>query len=448
MKKYSSIALLGLIFVCPLNAQTLKEAVKYSLATEPDLAATIHNKQAVEQEVFQAYSGYLPSFSIAVDYGNEKSSNSSTRALTAAPVSLKKTSLGLTAAQSLFNGFSTYNSVQQSLYKAQSSAYGVQNSLEGSALNAITVYLDVLEKQKLVALAEDNLKEHQELLSKIERRAQSGIGRYADLDQAEGRFALARSNYLSQKANLQDAKTYYQRVIGITPQNLQIPLVDENKLPKTEESAVSVALSEHPSIRSAMMSTSSASAAYRASFGAFLPSVSLQLVKRRDNNLGGVVGQTQSDAAVVSVNYTPFNGGSDKSKVIQLSEQWQSAKESRTLTMKKIEAQVRVSWNLAITASQQAKYYADEVEAMIKTKDAYQKQFAIGQRTLVDLLGAEDELFRARTDLASTEFKKLKGQYQLLGSMGSLLPALQLEVPPEAQYRDPGILGAVVRSFF
>ena len=50
-----------------------------------------------------------------------------------------------------------------------------------------------------------------------EKRADSGVGSDADRDQISSRLSLAISNAISQAANLMDAKTNFQRVVGRFP---------------------------------------------------------------------------------------------------------------------------------------------------------------------------------------------------------------------------------------
>lgn len=65
-----------------------------------------------------------------------------------------------------------------------------------------------------------------------------------------------------------------------------------------------------------------------------------------------------------------------------------------------------------------------QVEAALKTREAYAKQFKIGQRTLLDLLNSEQEVLRARQSVAETRSDRLLAQYRVLEAMGALLDHL------------------------
>ncbi len=436
---------LGVCF--SVNAQTLDEAVIQAITTGPEVGTAIHNKQAAEQQLIKTYAGYLPVVALSADYGPETSDNTTTRAAGYQSRTLQRSDLTITASQNIFNGLGTKFAVEGDTHRAQSAAYDAQGSIEETASNAVSAYLDVLEKQMRVQLAQENLKEHQQLFSRIELRSKSGVGRASDLDQAQGRFALARTDYMSEQAGLRDAQARYQQVVGLMPKELQLPEVPQQFLPETQESAVTLALASNPRLRSSISAVSSATADYRGSYAAFLPQLSVQWLNQDTNRSGGVDEQSKTESTLLQVNYNLFNGGADKAHVKQTAEQLAGAKESRNGQRRQIEEKIRVSWNAFTTADEQLKYFKEHVTATTRTREAYQKQFAIGQRTLVDLLDSENELYHARLDEIGAEMRRLTGQYQLLASMGRLLPSLGLAQPEEAYFDNPG-LGGVVSNLF
>ncbi len=88
------------------------------------------------------------------------------------------------------------------------------NTSEVTALNAIQTYLDVLMRQKMVQLAEENLKNHERVFDQIRLRTEQGVGRTADFEQAQARLAQAQNNLLTEQTNLQDAQANYYSVVG------------------------------------------------------------------------------------------------------------------------------------------------------------------------------------------------------------------------------------------
>jgi adhesin transport system outer membrane protein len=75
------------------------------------------------------------------------------------------------------------------------------------------------------------------------------------------------------------------------------------------------------------------------------------------------------------------------------------------------------------------------VKASDATRDAYAKQFAIGQRTLLDLLDSENEYFTSRSTYINALFIELSARFRVLNAMGNLMQALEIKPPPEALAR-------------
>jgi adhesin transport system outer membrane protein len=77
-------------------------------------------------------------------------------------------------------------------------------------------------------------------------------------------------------------------------------------------------------------------------------------------------------------------------------------------------------------------FFKQHVDSSVRSRDAYQQQFNLGQRTLLDLLDSENEVFAARTSYVNAEFDQLFAMYRILNSMGLLLESLGVNVPDEA----------------
>jgi outer membrane protein, adhesin transport system len=79
------------------------------------------------------------------------------------------------------------------------------------------------------------------------------------------------------------------------------------------------------------------------------------------------------------------------------------------------------------------------VAAQRATRDIYAQQFDLGQRGLLDLLDAENELFLARSNLVTATFTETFAVYRVLAVIGTMLDTLDIERPKEAIsiYRQP-----------
>jgi adhesin transport system outer membrane protein len=88
-----------------------------------------------------------------------------------------------------------------------------------------------------------------------------------------------------------------------------------------------------------------------------------------------------------------------------------------------------LSWNALQTVNNQMGFFKQHVESSELSRDAYQQQFSLGQRTLLDLLDSENEVFVARTSYVNAQYDQLYAMYRILNSMGVLMESLGVAAP-------------------
>ncbi|MED5510020.1 MAG: TolC family protein, partial [Pseudomonadota bacterium] len=135
---------------------------------------------------------------------------------------------------------------------------------------------------------------------------------------------------------------------------------------------------------------------------------------------------------MLRLRYNLYNGGRDSARREETAFLINQAAEIRNNTHRQVEESVRLSWNAWQTLNAQMPAREQHVQSSEKARDAYQQQFSLGQRTLLDLLDSENEVFRARTALVNTKYDELYAMYRILNSMGMLLQGLNVELPEAA----------------
>ena len=419
-----------LLMAQSVSAQSLTEAVDKTIKSNPNVLADANFRRSVDKTIDQARAGYYPQVDLNLGIGKERAENNST-----APGhrTLTRGEAGLSASQMLYDGFATKSAVEQTQSQAESAGYSVFDTAETTSLRAVQVYLDVLRRQELLKLTEANLESHERIYSQIEQRFESGVGNSANLEQTKGRLALSEANLTSNKGNLDDALSSYNRVVGNMPESPADPSLDCcDKAPATLEEALAIAYHEHPALRSAMAQHEAALAQEQGAEAPFHPRVDLELSTRADNNLDGDKGHEKEILAMVRLRYNLLNGGADKARLEETGFLSQQAREEANIAMRDIERDVRLSWNSLDNLSHQLPVLKQRMESALKTRDAYQEQFNLGQRTLLDLLDTENEVLTASAEYTNAYYDHLYACYWLAETMGKLLEHLELEAPEEA----------------
>ena len=102
-----------------------------------------------------------------------------------------------------------------------------------------------------------------------------------------------------------------------------------------------------------------------------------------------------------------------------------------------VERELRQAWDTLIEDRSRYPQLERYVSASSEVVTAYKAQFLIGQRTLLDVLNAENELFAARGSLVSGKSAVSSGELRVLGAVGTLLETLRLPLPGKGQMINP-----------
>ena len=266
----------------------------------------------------------------------------------------------------------------------------------------------------------------------IRLRSEHGVGRRSDMDQSQGRLALARRNLLAEQSNLRDAQIAYQRVVGIEAENLEEPSSPQSAIPETLDEAINQALENHPTLNSAKADVASAHAQHDTASSPFYPRFDFELGTTADNDIDGVRGHNHDVTAMFRMRYNLLNGGRDSARKQETAYLINQAAEIRNNTHRQVEESVRLSWNALETADRQMDYFRLHVASSEKSRDAYQQQFGLGKRTLLDLLDSENEVFVSSQALVNAEYDQLFAMYRIINSMGALLKTVNVELPTTA----------------
>ncbi len=110
-----------------------------------------------------------------------------------------------------------------------------------------------------------------------------------------------------------------------------------------------------------------------------------------------------------------------------------SAEEINSRAHRQLEEGIRLSWAGYELVGEQLSYLREHVESAMATRHAYQKQFDLGKRTLLDLLDAENELFESRRAFVNGERDFTLSQYRILNATGRLLQSMHVRLPSSFQ---------------
>lgn len=415
------------------QAMTLSEAIQSTLDNHPEIHAGINSRLSSDEEVKMAKGGYLPTVDLLVGYGREQTDSPSTRALGDHNTeTLNYRDAELRLRQMLFDGFNTPNEVARTEAVVNSRAYRVLGTSESLALRTVEVYLDVLKRREMVDLAKNNLLAHQRINDQIDLRSRQGVGSTADLDQSQARLALAENNLYTEQVNLADAEANFFSATGRMPDELESPVSVKGAMPADLLVARQTVMDNNPYLKSAQADVQAAEKQYEVAKAPFYPRFDVELATTADDNIQGDEGHYNTWRAAVVMNYNLFNGMRDKARLQSTAHQINESMDIRNNALRVLNENLSLAWNAMDNARLQTPKARDYADYTSRVREAYQQQFSLGQRTLLDLLDSENELFTANRRYTEVRYTEEFSMYRVIAAMGDLLRQQQVVVPAEA----------------
>lgn len=429
MKKIA-IFLITYFSVATVNAADLQNTVNEALSSHPKVKAAINNRYSAEKDLRAAEGGYLPSLDLDAEAGKKNINDATTQQTNTNGVNLSPNDLTVRLQQNIFNGFATNSEVARQKATVNSRAWSSQDTSESLAYSVVQAYLDVLQREEYVRLAQDNLASHQRIYDQIRLRTDQGVGRSGDMMQAEARLAQAQNNLLTEQSNLEDAKTTFISVTGQEPENLSQPESLSSLLPATLKEAQSRMEENSPLLKSANADVEAAHQQYETSKSTFYPRVDVEVSKGLSNDTDTTRSHAEQWEAMVKLHYNLYQGGSDKANMQSKAYQHMQSQNVRDNALREMNQELRLAWTALQSARDQIPAATEYADRTAKVRIAYQDQFSLGDRSLLDLLDSENELFSSKRRLVELRYLEISSGYRVATRTGELLQDMKIAPSP------------------
>ncbi|MDD5300680.1 MAG: TolC family outer membrane protein, partial [Gallionella sp.] len=407
------------------KSDMLIDFVQKAVLQNPDVLTRWHNFQAAVNETSAARGVFLPRVDMAVDSGREKPQS------VFANNTANTKNITFTLTQMLYDGFATLNDVRRLNNAQLARYYELLDASETAALEATRAFYDMSRQRKLFELTEDNYVRHRTAFEQIKLKVEAGVGRRVDLEQAAGRLALSESNLVLDNANVHDVSARFQRMIGVLPPAKMRISPSQAKLakqvlPNAASAVLSIAVDYHPAILAAVENVRSARYDLYGRWAKYQPTVNLVVAQTHSKNLGGdpTLGAGSNSSAKVMLNWNLYSGGSDSARSSQYVGRLDSARDLRDKACRDIRMTLAIAYNDISKLTEQLKFLDQHQLSIEKALAAYQKQFDIGQRSLLDLLDTENELYQAKRSYTNAEYDLAIAYARTIAGMGRLVSSL------------------------
>jgi outer membrane protein len=402
------------------RAETMSSALSRAYAFSPDLNSSRAGLRATDENLPKALSGYRPTVAATGNVGyetlTEAQQNQGIRNASSFP-----RNVGLTATETLFNGNKTANTVRQSESQIFQGRESLRLDEQTVLQNAAIAYMNVLRDTAILDLDNNNVSVLQQQLKQTQDEFQAGTVTRTDVAQSQSSLSQGQSTAITAQSNLQTDIANYRQLIGVQPTNLAPARPVDALLPRSVQSAMSIAQSEHPAIQAALHNADAAALAVKIAEASLYPTVTAQGSVTKSWDLQGTPATREFTGIVTAGVTVPiYDGGITYANVRQAKEQFGQAQLQADLQREQIRAQVVSAWG----AYQNTKsvIQADEtaVRAAEISLEGTREEARVGERTTLDILNAQQVLLNARVTLVSAQHDQVVNSYALLAAVGRL----------------------------
>ena len=406
----------------PAHADDLRSALVAAYNTNPTLAAARAEQRANDENVPIQRAAGRPSVSLQGQY---------TENLKNADGAFAAGARGISASTSLtvplYSGGSVRNSVAAAKIRVEAGQANLRGTESSVFSQVVGAYMDVIQNEAIVGLNRNNVQVLEVNLQATGDRFEIGDLTRTDVAQSRSRLELARGQARSAEANLVEARERYIRLVGYPAGTLEAPPPLPN-LPATPVEAVTVALESNPDLIAAQERRKASDYDIEVAGAGRLPRVEAFSSGSYSNNLNsiaplGIPGLVQPNSNTTAqigarISLPLYQGGRPAAQERQAQARASQAIEQEIEIERSVIAQTRSAYsawhasNEIIISSQSA------VDAATLSLEGVRAENSVGNRTILDILNAEQELLSAQVELVRARRNAYVAGFSLLAAMG------------------------------
>lgn len=417
------------------QAQSVEAALAAIYQSNPVLLSERAKLRATDEKLPQALSNWRPTVSLSFaqgisDYGAPSGGTTPPSPPHNSLIGTAPQTYGIAISQPVYRGGRTDAEKSQALGLIRSERAKLLVTEQEVFLAGVKDYLDVV----LAAATLDLNIDHQNL---TQRELQATRGRFSageltqtDVAQAEASYSNAVASRQRAEGALNVARAAFFHDIGFRPGKLHAPDAAP-LLPSTREGAIELAGRNNPDVIASGFAIDAAQSDVKLIRGELLPTLTLNARVNQERTTINNNAQTDTKEVFAQLSVPLYEGGSVYSRaraaqqtVAQLHNDYDEAHRLAVLAASQ-------AWD--DMQSQRASLQAlnHEITADQVSLDGVRSEQAVGARTELDVLNAQETLFQAQLAQAQARHDELTAEFALEAAVGQMTAAaLGVRVSP------------------
>lgn len=413
----SALVLSSALAATTADAETLRQALAAAYRYNPQIDAQRARLRATDEDVAIANSGYRPRITAQ---GEVSSVNQVTRPESPNNGRFSPKNVTVDLKQPIFTGFQVTNQVRAAEASVRAGRETLRDVERQVMLQVVTSYVDVVRDQAIVQLQESNVQVLTRELNATKDRFSVGEVTRTDVAQAEARRAGSVSQLDLARANLKTSRASFEQVVGHAPSQLSDPVTADKLIPKTLDEAIGLGARENPLVIAALYNEQAARHQVDQIRGGLLPQIELQATHSDTWEPSRNADESRTTSVTGRVTVPLYEGGQVYAQVRQAKHTHVSLLQTIELTRTQVQQAVTAAWSQMQAARAQVQSDQAQVKANETALNGVREEERVGQRTLLDVLNAEQELLNSRVNLTTNKRNLVVATYSLISQTGRL----------------------------
>jgi outer membrane protein len=411
-----------LVVATPLRAEDLMQVYRLAQANDPQFAAARADYAANLEKAPQGRALLLPTVDLSAGTGETDLHSKSPTVDGRFRSGTDTYSLNLTQPLYRRQNTASYRRGQFQANQAEAELRAAQHDL---MLRTAQAYFGVLGAQDVLDYYRRERSSIERLLTLARRQFSVGAASLVDVHEAEARLDVTRAQEIAAATDLQAKREALRALIGATPSSLArlTRLAPESLDPQDAELWAQRALADSPLVKARAEALAAAKQELEKNRAGHLPTLDLTAGRTFNNDVSPFSGarlETTSNQVGLLFQLPLYQGGAVSSRVREAAARRDEAG-SRLDQAKREAAQLARQYYIAVVNGI-ARVSALE-QALASNRRALETTllgFERGQRTGVDVLNTQRQLFATRRDLTAARYDYLNNRLRLLAAAGTL----------------------------
>lgn len=406
------------IFCCTFStvfAEDLAHIFNLAIEIDATLQQAKETQLATMELLPQARAGLLPTVSSSAGTNYNATNN---------PQLLDYNSFnyGITLSQPLFN-LANWYTYQQSSDQVKSAIAAYEDAMQDLILRVVSQYFAILKALDNLDFAVAERKAFARSLEETKQRFDAGVIAITDVNEAQAKYDLALSQEIAAVFELYNQKELMGEITGVPAGNVSLlkPNISlYQPKPDSMEQWVTDALKQNFGLQASIYDMKAAKKNIDIQRAGHYPTLQADGSTTKSKTAPPSPVVANANSIGVTVTLPLFTGGSVNSKTRQAYHQYEFALQQAEGLSRQIKSNVRQAYRGVLTQISQVKALQQSVISSKSALDATSAAFDVGTRTIVDVLNAQSELLRTRSNLAKSRYDYIVASFRLKRYTGIL----------------------------